>query len=222
MALIVLMNASVAYSLENVLYVNHDLSSRLCPHSIYIARDSSYKLRIPDLGTKLFIKDTEISPGITAHASFLEPSMGFLYIVSTRIRDDLPKDPSVLGRVAQKYQHYPDDVFTRKWSQGEFGRMFEFTLLNATELARKDDPPSMQYPFVIAYSGGPLDVIKSVGMHRFIVAEGYLYEFAVLLYTSKALQDKSKSEILTKASEWLDLSMKNFMPGKTSISCDAQ
>ena len=163
-------------------------------------------MRVPDLGPKVFVKDQDITPGITSWTQFLSEELGALYIVSTRIRDGLPKDDSILPRVASRYQRYLDGNpkgYTQQYTDGRYGKVFEFTLINARSGLGN-------YPLEITLQ--PATSIQTFASHRFFVTGGYLFEFALLIHTKGVALGLSTEELTKRASAVLDEAINAFTP----------
>jgi hypothetical protein len=196
--------ATPSLAIDQVVIVNPDMKNRITGRS-YQGRDLSYRMRVPDLGLKVFVEDKDVSKGITAWTQFLSPEIGALYVVSTKIRDDLPKDDSILPRVAARYQRfvsaYPT-AFAQRYSQAKYGRVFEFTLINA----RGDG----LYPLQVGYQ--PARLPETFALHRFFVASGYLFEFALLMHTNGAVKGLSVEELNGKATQIVNDAVDGFVP----------
>jgi hypothetical protein len=214
---LVLPSASAA--VDEILLFSGDLEQRVCS-SHYFARDGSYKIRIPELSNKVIIRDQDIAPRITAHATMAVPDTGFLFLVSTKIRDDLPKDSSILNRVEarmQTYQSQYPNAFSSQSATGPFGRTYEYVMLNASPMNNpmmegRDPAP---YPIASGYRAPKVPgAIERLAIHRYFVAEEYMYEFAVLLHTNGKLANREKADLLALGNEWLNQAIQNFTPGR--------
>ncbi len=186
--------------------------------AIYLSQDQSYKFKIPDLGKKVFIKERVINEGITYHVEFANIEVGFFYIVSTKIRADLPKDPEfIINRISKRYENsktrWPNK-FSDKFGKGEYGRFYQFKILNAITTGSERVP----YPIATGIAGGK--EITSVAVHQYFVANGYMYEFAVLTSANlKGLKGATEQELTKKATSWLKEGINNFSRGKF-FSCE--
>jgi hypothetical protein len=199
--------------------INGDVSQRICD-TMLIGRDGSYKLRIPELDKKLLIKDQDIQPGVTAHAMIAAPDAGILFIVSTRISARFSKDSSVLDRVEPRTRNFAAQsgiAFADKRGANRFGRTYEFQMLNVQSLNHpiSEGLDSLVYPIMIGKRNvATPGAIESLAVHRYFVAEAYMFEFAVILHTGSKLAGRNEEQLLELANDWLDQAVENFTPGR--------
>jgi hypothetical protein len=205
--------------INDIGFINGDLSQRICDMTL-IGRDGSYKLRLPELDQKLMIKDQDIQAGVTAHAMIAVPDTGILFIVSTKIRGDLPKDGSVLDRVEPRTRNFAAQsgiAFADKRGANRFGRTYEFDMLNVQSMnspISEGRDPSV-YPIMIGKRNvATPGAIDTLAVHRYFVAEAYMFEFAVMLHTGSKLAGRNKEQLLELANGWLDQAVENFTPGR--------
>jgi len=215
---IFLMISSNVHAIDEVLTFPGSKTNYCSKGTTYLSADQSYKFKIPDFGKQVFIKENVISPDITYHVEFANIDAVFFNIVSTKIRDDLPKNSVfIVDRLSKRYQGYKKrfpEKFKDMIGEGELGVFYQFELLNATRSISKKTP----YPIALGISGGK--EINSVGLHQYFVADGFMYEFAVLVHNKlKDLQGDTKKELSQKAKRWLEAGLKAFSRGEY-INCE--
>ncbi len=145
---------------------------------IYYARDNSYAVKIPALGSKsVHVQDMEIAPGITYRAQFMGELGNNAAIVSTKIRKEFPQDDIVLERVAsnQKWEFlreggYLEDLQFIGTQEGK-------VLQSVVRYIGLGHPVQIRDGFTGQMVTRPLDVF---GVHRYIIRNGYLMEFVIL------------------------------------------
>jgi len=186
--------------------------SRVCGES-YISIDRNYQVIFPEI-------DKEIGINEQMHATFYNLKKGFLYIVSTKIRDGLPKGSSVLDRVEVRMKRYSKkfpDFFSGERGKGKFGRTYDFTLMHATNpnlLGNKPRP----YPIGVLVSHGlNPEKIDRLAVHRYFVSNGYMFEVAALLHTKDTFKKLNKKEIISTGKEWINMIEQGIKFGEFTI-----
>jgi hypothetical protein len=204
-----------AQAIESIGLSKPDLDARVC-NQTYYSLDNSYKLKIPDIGKRIVINDQVIHKGITSHLTLTNADSGSVYLVSTKVKSDFLFADEVLDRIEARMlssigPHSRLDYGKR--GKGKFGRTFEFVHFHAvsTGFFGADLGP---YPIVMA-SKPPRDkdTIERLAVHRYFVADGYMYEIAALVNANGNLSGSTRDELIAKGNEWLDVSLANLTPG---------
>jgi hypothetical protein len=135
---------------------------------------------------------TLINPGITEEYRFEEAGNAALVLVVTKIRQDYPKDDSLLDKVKPKHQsmqkYFGDDIVLLRNVSKEKPRIDEMIFLNA-EYDQKYFPYGM---------GGKnlKGKVKSLGISHFFVKDGLFIECSMYLEKNKK---ESKEEFIKRA-----------------------
>jgi hypothetical protein len=154
----------------------------------YIAINDVYTLTIPDLGARnsIRIADRETRHGITAHVTLVGDNGAVAGIVTTKIRPGLPKDDQLLDHIKPRYAEMerqigkefqlvdPRDANPSPQKDGDDknGRHLQFTFAN-----EKYD----EFAFPYGVSRQQAVGLKTMGIHRFLVRKGHLYEIIMIL-----------------------------------------
>jgi len=205
--ILIILSFNTIAEVERVKLFSSVDKSRVCGES-YISIDRNYQVIFPEIDKEIGINEQIIYKGITSHVTFYNIKKGFLYIVSTKIRDDLPKDSSVLDRVEVRMKRYSKkfpDFFSGERGKGKFGRTYDFTLMHATNpnlLGNKPRP----YPIGVLVSHGlNTEKIDRLAVHRYFVSNGYMVEVAALLHTKDTFKNINKNEMISTGKDWVNM-----------------
>lgn len=139
----------------------------------------------------------EVAPKIIKELRFFCKDGPAAVLVSTRIRDELPKDDRVLERLEPKYKNF-------KAQHGEGDVLLEFrgTSPHRTlEFAVSGGEYQELFPYVVGGHIGLDDPPKSITISQFYVTDNRLFEVAIFLPNS----DKaSRADLFTRARKVCD------------------
>ena len=174
---------------------------------VYVALDRSYRVRYPELGGPVEVRETMVNPA-AGWAEFAAKETGALYIVSVRLSPEAGEGRE-LDAVRQRYADFPKQAprnFVDGFTRGPFGRTYTFTLLNAD--------PVTGYPVKLALRPG--NDIDTAAVHRFFVANGYQYELAFVAQRRGAFAKDDPTALVARANAVLDRTLAGFQPLRPS------
>ena len=155
----------------------------------------------PNFGdSPMSVVSDQVSPKITHELRIVAANGDAAVLIATRIRDDLPKDDSILERVAAKNGDYKgtgleNHVLTR-YIEYKDRRAFEFILLNSHY--------DSSFPYGLGL-GSTGEKIETIGIRLFIVHDDRLVEFALHLNARKD-ENETKEAFIARsqkqALEW--------------------
>jgi hypothetical protein len=170
----------------------------------YAARDGTYRMPFPALGTPVYVRDTMVNEH-TGWAEFTSRDGLSLYVVSMRL-DSGPRDARELDAVKRRYADFSrqlgDRFRERAAPAGRFGPSYGFTLLNAD--------PVTGYPVNIGYR--PAASIESAAVHRFFVHGGVLYELAALVQRQGATANADAAQLAARGEALVEAALASFEP----------
>jgi hypothetical protein len=152
---------------------------------------------VPPMAVEFEHSERELAPKLTREIRFISKAGPAAVLVSTRIRDDLPKDDRVLERLEPNYrknfkQPHDDDVVL------EFrGKSPDRTL----EFALAGGDYQEAFPYVVGGEIGVADPPKSVTISQFFVIKDRMFEAAIFLPNSERA---SKAALLSQARKLCD------------------
>jgi hypothetical protein len=135
------------------------------------------RLGWPAIGERQERKERELAPGLSHEIRFTTQKEGpAAVLVSTRIREELPKDDRVLERIEPKYRAFKtehgDDVIVAFDGKSP-NRMLEFGVAGGEY--------QDMFPYVVGGQIGGDGPPASVTMSHFFVDSGRMFEMAVFL-----------------------------------------
>jgi hypothetical protein len=169
----------------------------------YTGRDGAYRMRRPDLGAGVTLRDTMVNER-TGWAEFASRDGAWLFVVSNRLVDG-PRDERELEAVKRRYADFSRQLpahFSERSGKGPFGPTWGFTLLNAD--------PVTGYPVNLGYR--PSTEVNAAAVHRFFVRHGVLYEVAVVVQRRGPAAGMDAAQLASRAGAMLDTALAGFEP----------
>lgn len=155
------------------------------------------EVALPPFGADLEQSERELAPKLIKEIRFVSKAGPAAVLVSTRIREDLPKDDRVLERLEPKYrnfkhEHGADDVVLEFRGKSP-ARTLEFALAGGEY--------QEAFPYVVGGEIGVADPPKSVTISQFFVTHDRMFEVAIFLPNS---EKSSRADLLAHARKVCD------------------
>lgn len=132
---------------------------------------------VPPFGVELEQTERELAPKLIKELRFVSKAGPAGVLVSTKIRDELPKDDRVLERLEPKYRS-----FQQQHGEGDVTLEFRGKSPNRTlEFAVSGGEYQEAFPYVVGGEIGVADPPKSVTISQFFVTHNRMFEVAIFL-----------------------------------------
>lgn len=146
---------------------------------------------VPRLPGSIKLADTEISPA-TKLFRFEFENGDQAVLISTKMRNDRPKDDSAVVRVEPRYQRLQQFIGSDKVEVQLTGkspnRMLSYTVIN----------PASDDSFPLSIRAESIDTLQSIAVSQIVVKSGRFMEFAVL---SKNYDAEERAVMVAKLTE---------------------